>query len=458
LDDKTGKYKATNGSVFFAVVSKIFLNISLFWRLLIWLTGKNSFTIQIRKVKNYSKRYPDSYLQIPAPIKKCAIALLLVFIVAGCKKPFIPQEIKSDANKYLVIEGVINGGSDSTFIKISRTQKIDTIQTVNPETNAVAVVESDANSNFKLTETTAGTYTAPPISLDGTHKYRLRITTSDHKEYLSDFVAVKNSPPIDSIGFVAQAAGVQIYVNTHDAANSTRYYRWDYTEAWQFHSKYVSTYKFPAVARQVSEQVYDCFGSDISSNVTVASTSKLSQDIISEAPITLIPSTSEKIETKYSILVKQYALTSDAYTFWENLQNNTEKLGSIFDVLPSENQSNFHCITNPNELVVGYLSVGSPATKRIFIAANQLPGNYSPVYPCECQFDTTYASYALQQQNPHALNIDIFSSANSPYMIMSGLYLPPADPFGKPTAYTYSTILCVDCTVRGTKTQPAFWK
>jgi hypothetical protein len=391
-------------------------------------------------------------------MKKCVIALFIVLIIVGCKKPFIPQEIKSAANRYLVIEGVINSGSDSTFIKISRTQKIDTVHNIIPETNAVVSVESDANSNFKLTEITAGTYAAPPINLDGSHKYRLRIITSDRREYVSDFVAIKNSPPIDSVGFVAQPVGVQIYVNTHDNSNATQYYRWDYFETWQFHTKYVSAFISNYIdsikPRHLDQQVYYCFASDASSNVVLASSTKLARDIIYQAPVTTISSTSEKIETKYSILVKQYALTSDAYAFWQNLQNNTEKLGSIFDVLPSENMSNFHCITNPNEFVVGYLSVGSSSSKRIFITASQLLKSYSPTYPCECEVDTSFAD-----PTGHRVNITLnqLIPPNSPYIPIDQLY-PVPDPFGIPYATTCSTVLCVDCTVRGTKTQPAFWK
>jgi hypothetical protein len=391
-------------------------------------------------------------------MKNWGTVLCIVLIVAACKKAFTPQVISSDNNRYLVIEGVVNTGNDSTFIKISRTQRIDTVHTIQPEANAVVSVESDANSIYKLTEIHAGTYAAAPLNLDAAHKYRLRIKTTANKEYVSDFVAVKNAPAIDSVGFAASASGVQIYVNAHDARNATRYYRWECNEDWQFHSEYVSAYRSNKVdslkPRKVSEQVYDCFGNDASSNVVIASTSKLAQDIVYQAPITMIPSSSEKIETKYSILVKQFALTSDAYSFWENLQNNTEKLGSIFDVLPSANESNFHCITNPNELVVGYLSVGESTSKRIFITAAQLPKTYSPLYPEQCVLDTAF------QNPPHAgtLPIGDLIPANSPFIPVFGLYLKPPNINGSPTAYTYSTVLCVDCTVRGTKTQPAFWK
>lgn len=391
-------------------------------------------------------------------MKNWWIFVCIILIAAGCKKAFFPKEINSDSSHYLVIEGVINSGNDSTIIKLSRTRKIDTLRTIDPETAANVTVESDANNAYPLNEITLGTYASAPLHLDDSHKYRLRIKTSNQKEYVSDFVPVKNAPPIDSLGFVAQSDGVHIYINSHDPADATRYYRWDYDETWQFHSKYVSTYKSNKVdsllARRVDEQVYNCFGSDASSMVVIANSNKLVHDIIYQAPIINIPSTSEKIETKYSILVKQYALTADAYTFWEDLQKNTEKIGNIFDALPSVNESNFHCVTNPGELVIGYLSVGSSSSKRIFISADQLLPGYSPVYPCECTLDTAFVNPPHGGTRP----ISDLIPANSPFTPVSALYLPPLNPFGLPTAYSYSTILCVDCTVRGTTTRPSFWK
>ena len=391
-------------------------------------------------------------------MKLLAGTLLLICIGFSCKKAFTPQAITSDQNRYLVIEGQINTGNDSTVIKISRTQKIDTVHTINAERSAIVVVESDAGDTYNLTENAAGFYVSPKLGLNGTHQYRLRIKTTDNKEYASDFVTVKNSPPIDSVGFAARPDGVRIYVNSHDPANATRYYRWDFNEEWQFHAKYISAYHSNGIdsikPRKVSEQVYSCFANDASSNITIASSTKLVNDVIYQAPITTIPGTSEKIETKYSILVKQYALTSDAYTFWQNLQNNTEKLGSIFDVLPSANQSNFHCVTSPNEVVVGYLSAGSVASKRIFITADQLLKSYSPLYPVGCQIDTAFQN----PPHPGTRSEGELVPANSPYIPLLGLYLPPANPFGLPTAYTYSTVLCADCTIRGTKTPPPFWK
>jgi hypothetical protein len=391
-------------------------------------------------------------------MKNWGTILCIALLATGCRKAFTPHAISSANNRYLVIEGIVNSGADSTLIKIGRTQRIDTIHTIQPEANAVVSVESDANGIYKLTEKVLGTYVAVALNLDPAHKYRLRIKTSSNKEYVSDFVAVKNAPPVDSVGFVARPSGVHIYVNSHDDKNATQYYRWEYSETWQFHAKYVSANVSNHIdsirGRHANEKVHDCFGHDTSSNIIIASTTKLAKDIIYQAPVTTVSPTSEKIETKYSVLVKQYALTEDAYAFWQNLQNNTEKLGSIFDVLPTDNQTNFHCLTNPNELVVGYLSVGSPSSKRLFITVDQLLKSYSPAYPCVCVIDTLFFDPTGHHGN---LPWSELLRANSFYTPLIYLY-PVPDPLGGPYAITYSTVLCADCTVRGFKAPPPFWK
>src|SRR6185437_7203202 len=122
--------------------------------------------------------------------------ICIILFALACKKAFMPALSASDNGSYLVIEGTISGAADSTIIKLSRTKKIDTLKTIIPELNATIVVESDANTPYPLSATaTAGAYACAPITLDPAHKYRLRIKTADSKEYLSDFVAVKNAPP-----------------------------------------------------------------------------------------------------------------------------------------------------------------------------------------------------------------------------------------------------------------------
>ena len=142
------------------------------------------------------------------------------------------------------MEGFINGDG-LTSIKLTRTRNItsgDTATHVN-EVNATVVIEDQNNMTYPLSEAGNGIYSANVI-LDPANQYRLHIHTSGNKEYLSDFVPYKPSPSIDSLGWHFKNKDVQVYANTHDAQNTTRYYRWIYTETWEFHSPYYSVLEY----------------------------------------------------------------------------------------------------------------------------------------------------------------------------------------------------------------------
>ena len=372
----------------------------------------------------------------------------ILAIIESCRKPYFPSVISSQAS-YLVVEGIINSGADSTIIKLSRTVPLSEKTTSSPELNAKVTVVGSNNVTYPLSDIGNGKYAAGPLNLDQTKQYRLTIKTAAGNEYASDFVAVKSTPPIDSVGFTIQNNGVNIYANTHDPNNATHYYRYDYEETWQFRSKYHSDFVTNGkkiVRRTPAQMISNCFGNDKSSTIVLASSAKLKQDVIYEAPVTQVPSTSEKIETKYSILVKQYALTAEAYNFWQNLKKNTEQLGSIFDAQPSNINGNIHCTSNPAETVIGYVSVSNVQTKRIFITNQQLPQGWLPTYPYACEEDSALYCHYIICQNDVALFLIPKGSTEIPVDSIPGL------------GFLASSVECADCTIRGVVKQPAFWK
>ncbi len=377
--------------------------------------------------------------------------------ITGCKKPYNPTIVAANTN-YLVVEGVINSGQDSTIIRLSRTVNISDTTRVNPELGAQVTVESDQNTTYQIPEIGKGEYASPFLNLDAAHKYHLHIKTTDGKEYLSDYEAVKPTPPIDSVGFIFKSNGIQLYVNTHDPNNNTKYYRWSYQETWQFHAKYETgliTDGMELKPRQPSQQIYTCFGNQTSSTILLGSTAKLSQDVIYQSPLTQVVSTSEKLEAKYSILVKQYALTSDAYNFWQNLKKNTEDLGTIFSSQPSEIQGNIHCVTNPAEPVIGYISVTNVQQKRIFIANDQLPNSWIATYPYQCELDSLLYCHGPQIPCQNDVALFLLPPGTTEFAIVP-ILLKNAPPI--PIGYVSTDAQCADCTIRGTATQPPFWK
>jgi len=383
------------------------------------------------------------------------IYLILASAVAAteCRKPYMAP-IQSVNHAYLVVEGTININGQTT-IKLSRSTSLSSKTTINPLEGANVVIENSQNNSYSLTETKSGTYVSDSLNLDPTLKYRLRIKTTGGGEYLSDFVTAKTTPPIDSIGFNINGVNnsLNIYANAHDPNNNTRYYRWDYTETWQFHAKYFSGYMSNGqaiVERQPYQYIYYCFHADTSSDIVINSTAKLKQDVTYQNTIVNIPSTSEKIEVKYSILLHQYALTNDAYDFWVAMRKNTEELGSIFDVQPSKNLSNIHNVNNSSEPVIGYISACSVQTKRVFIAKQQLPQSWITTYPYDCGLDSNRYCYGLGCKNQVADNLIQLPNENIPV----SAFFDPLNPAG----FTSSKKECVDCTIRGTQVKPSFWQ
>jgi hypothetical protein len=387
------------------------------------------------------------------------IMTLGMTVVYSCKKHYAPPAITAD-HSYLVVEGVISAGGDSTIIKLSRTIQVSAVNKHRYEVGAKVSINDDQGASYPLPETDSGKYTALPIGLNTLRKYKLNIVTADGKTYESDFVPVQVTPPIDSLGYDIAAAGINIYINAHDPSNQTKYYRWDYTETYVYQSAMADLYEFddsqPHVRykfklRTPEEQIHICYDTQDASTVLLRSTSDLSQSVVNKTPITQIASTSEKIYHRYSIVVKQYAITADAFNFWNQVKKNTEQIGTIFDALPSEIPGNVHCTSNPAEPVIGYVSAGTVAQKRIFIDRNQLP--LWPIIPstAPCGFQTL-----------------TWTNHNIPTDITSGVWYPDAaiiagwDWHALDSFYSVKTVLgdCVDCRLHnhGVTVQPAFWK
>jgi len=384
--------------------------------------------------------------------------ILLIIAALGCKQPYNPKAISSvNSVGYLVVEGVINTGNDSTIIKLSRTVPLSSKARSKPEPGAVVTIVNNTGNSYQLTESGNGFYKTASLNLSPTNLYGLRIVTSAGVVYQSDLVAVKNSPPIDSVYYQITNNGLNIYADTHDPANQTKYYRWEFIDTYLFHSgfssfSYLSHNPDTVLPRSPSQMVYFCWRSDTSSNILINSSAKLAKDIIADNLLTSIASNAEQIEDRYSIIVKQYALTPEAFNYFQQLKKNSEQLGSIFDAQPSELPGNIHCITNPSEPVLGYITAGTPSQMRIFIDNRKLPA-WRAVNPYQgCKLDTDLFKKPIG--NGSTFENDVA------YYIYSGIESPvyPVAPPGSPIiGYAASSPFCVDCTLRGTNIKPSFW-
>jgi len=374
---------------------------------------------------------------------------LIVLAIASCKKPYEPPVITSPYS-YLVVDGVINTGADSTFIMLSRTTNLADSVKRSGEKGATVELITNGGATYPFTEVRNGVYAHEGLNLDVSKTYKLSIATNG-QHYLSDDIIVKVTPPIDNVGFKPDNNTLQINVSTHDPSNNTKYYKWDYDDAWRFTTQYRSGYIYDETlknlrGRTIAEDIYTCYSTGVSSTVNIGTTVKLAQDVVSDQVIETIPSSSVKLNSRYSILVKQYALTKEAYTFWENLKKNTEQLGSVFDPLPSEIGGNIHNVDNPAEPVVGYISASNIQTKRIYINKIQLPSWPTP-YPSMCNLDSTLRSRPFVGDE-----VKLFLYPPTSFLAISAI-----ESEGNIIGYMRTFQDCADCRLYGKKKAPAFW-
>jgi len=380
--------------------------------------------------------------------------LLVLFLLCAisCRKPYNPPVTNVNVN-YLVVEGVINGGPDSTIITLSRTTPPNSGPKIVAETNATLTVLSDAGDKYMLTETYPGTYTFNGLNLPTTKKYCLHITTSNGEQYQSAFMASAQTPAIDSVGYTIKPTGLQFNVNTHDNTNNTRYYRWEYDETWTYYSLINSVlyYKNDQVLpRPIDSLINECYEhATLSNSIFITTSSHLAKDVISDFPLGYVDASTGKISHIYSLLVKQYAITADAFTYWTLLKTNTEQLGSIFDAQPSSILGNIKCISNPNEPVVGFISVSTITTKRIFVNGTYLPFpvpyNIRQPVPSECPQDTILLAPTFTY---NVRLSDIFAAGENIPVTYVGFII----------GYTWAPKDCVDCRVYGgTNVKPSYW-
>lgn len=375
-------------------------------------------------------------------------ATLLIYCCAWlliqCRRPYDPPAIQA-ANNYLVVDGFINiAGNGITRFNLNRSVNLnDTTTTGTPVTGATFTILGSNGSSYPLVDTNnTGVYASAPQSLDITQQYSIAITTSDGQKYSSDPVPCKQTPAIDSVWW-RQPGDLDINVTTHDPANNTRYYRYDYIQTWQHDAELQSVWTVingMITASDSSNQTFECWSTDSSGEVLLATSSGLSQDLISGYTVNVIPNGDPRLAIGYSILVRQYALTEDAYNYWQLIQKTTDNVGTLFDVQPTQLTGNIHCTTTPSQPVIGYITATTMQQQRLSIlqqSLNNWPIN-EPGNSCDTMLVQGNAGTTLIWPNLGAYWWPYYFDLNSNLIVGSRF--------------------CLDCTYSGgTNIRPSFW-
>jgi hypothetical protein len=367
------------------------------------------------------------------------IILFLTLLFSRCITQFIPETTENQ--ELLVVEGLVTDQPEPNIVKLSKSMPLGKKSTAIPLSSCSVYISDDIGNSTLLYQTEPGTYATDPSTFRGKvgRKYTLKIFTNSNTgqgySYESLPMEMKPVPPIDSIyyekillheatDFTTAQEGCQIYFDTHDEADNCKFYRWDFTETWEIRLPF---------SIPVNRVCWIIKGSSV---INIKNTSILSENVIRRFPLNYITYESDRLKEKYSILLNQYSVNQDEYDYWEKLQNFTEEVGGLYDIIPASIPSNISCIENPAVLALGYFSVSALSSKRIMIDEN-----FSGIvnFYSDCISDTVY------------------NGAHIPYLGSSVWILEDRTGIMPPYKVLTDQKGCADCTVRGTKNMPPYW-
>lgn len=381
---------------------------------------------------------------------------LLTVMLTSCVESF-DLPVRGADVRFLVVDGFLNTAKGDVMVNVQRASGISE-DNLPAEINAAVMLEDSGNNSVALLEQDPGTYKVEGLTLDATKQYRLYIRTSEGKEYRSDFINFKPTPAIKEVSWKALSDGTQIMVDTEDATNETRYYRWTFEETWEYRARYASycslavTPDSLVIWPRTPEQMIDiCYRTQPSALIHTTTTAGLSKDRVNDFELMFLPKGTEKLGYGYSILVKQYAITKETYEYLERLKKTSQDLDGLYAPQPSQVKGNMFNITDPSEVVLGYFTAGEATEKRIFIKPQELPSHLRFIAPDAsmiCAIDSLLPTedltlYDRLKQFATSKNHLLVEALQQEFIIYGA---------------TYSTKECVDCRIKGGVTaKPVYW-
>ncbi len=369
------------------------------------------------------------------------ILFLIVVFFTACVEPFEPEIEKYE--NILVIDGLISNYPGPYTVKISRSfpyyEKVQEMVS-----KAFVKIIGSNGTEIILDEINNGIYqTDSNFQAQVGIEYKLHVETPDTMTYESEFEEIKNPIDIDSIYFLYEIkysiadeeniAGVQIFLDTHDPNNDTKYYAWEYEETWK--------YSVPFYSDKFADKYY-CFKSSKPKELLLGTSENLNRDEIKRHPITYVGGNTPKLRYKYSILIKQYSLSEKAYQYFKFLKSINESGGSLFDKTPTSIYGNIHNINDLNDPVLGLFQVSGISEKRFFIDRKDIGHNfYTETGFGYCKFQYTELSDSNATDSLLRFN----------YIIIDTNSLSEIINFTTDSS-------CFDCTQTGTNIVPDFWE
>jgi hypothetical protein len=386
-----------------------------------------------------------------------------IALLFSCIETFTPELKTNDTKSLLVVEGRITD-QEGPF-KVRLTESVPDLIEVyydHPVYGAEVQLSDDKGNVFNLYETDQGWYETENKSLKGVpgNTYTLNITMDDGTQYESSPELMHETPDVEKVYYeelkktrfddleVIEENRVNILVDSKPPEEEDICLLWQFEETWRFvmpshvlvnHG--MGEFSPPPTVEDLvidSTQKY-CFVTEPSRKILVESPVGYKEKGIRRFVLQPIGPDSDRLNYKYSILVKQYTISKEIYNILNKLHEANTGTEGIYSRNPGQVFGNIsNCETG--EKVLGYFIASAMKSKRIFIDHSEVDVNTGSAYD-DCGWTTSpprdWRGELIQ---------DIF------------LYGTYERDNGTVQDVWSTDAYCADCRERGYNEQPDFWE
>lgn len=302
---------------------------------------------------------------------------------ASCLREIDLKEI--DTEELLVVDAMITDQLVTQQIILSTTGALDSEDPFIARTGATVYIEDNNNHKYSFSEKKPGIYHSDEAfgALPG-HSYVL-VIESNQKTYRSDPSVLIATPPIDSVymdfeledTFNGDFVGFfNVYVDMHNNPEAQQYFRYKWNSTYEITvpmpSRWLWTGGNSFVIREKgsdndSLQVENCWTHDSIQSIDLVALID-GQSAIDKHPIHRFHSSNGAMKIKYSIEVKQYALSETSYKFWK-LIDESIGTGFLFDTQVGTISGNVYNTDDRYEPVLGFFEVVQEQSIRRFFTS-----------------------------------------------------------------------------------------
>ena len=380
------------------------------------------------------------------------LGIILLCVLAACVEPYAP---KTDTfESVLIVDATLTDELKTQKIVISETYRLEErIDTVNFVNNASVSISSSSGETVDFVSVGNGEYksTLPFQAIVG-ETYELEIR-ANNETYISTPEKISGPSQLDDL-FVERAIGnnglpgAAILVNNN--SDGSNFYRYTYEETYKIVSPFVPYQdliineddELEIVLRTADTEI--CYNTLDSEELIVADTEGFSNNSYTDFLVKFLNFRNEKVFHRYSILVNQLNISAEAYNYFQTSNELAGNDNVFSQKQPGYLQGNLTSVDNENRKIVGYFSVASVDSKRIFF-------DYTDIFDIEERPDLLRN---CERSRPSSDDVYELIRDNQ----VNFLFRTPGQPDqygGGP--YMVVSAYCVDCTVFGTTTKPEFW-